>query len=596
MKKIYSLLAILCTAFVAVSCSNDIESVEEQGYLKLNIQTFTSTNTRAVTGVPNGYNAKTLHVEVRNSAGTIVKETQDYDNDSDFKGTIVLAPGTYTIEARSANWDGSDSGFGAPYYTGMTTITVKAKELSTANITCTQANVKVTVNYDNSFRTNFNSAMTIVTSAIDGVAPRNFIMNQTVGSAYFPVGDLNLMVSVTNKSNQSFVQNNKITNVQARDHYIITYKVADAGYLGGVTVYVDDATRTYTYTVEVPRKSAISLQANQVNAWSKFAVLSGAVSAKTTDFDASAVSLQWKQQNATEWTTVANSALTTSGDNYSYKLTHLTPATIYTYRLNYAKGDTNVNSNEVTFTTDAETPLYNGGFENWYQDGNVWYANEQGTSYWDSSNPGSAGLMGANYNVTTRTSSFVHSGTYAAQLKSMNVVIKFAAASLYTGKFGSLDGTKGAKLDWGVPFTSRPSALKGFMSYTPGSINRDNSDAEHPLPTTAPSKGSNDICQIRVALLTEQLHVNNKDMTQSDNGFPDWQTDSRIIAYGELTQNTSDNNQWKEFNIPLEYRNTVTRPSYLLIVCSSSMYGDYFYGSDSSILYLDDFEFVYGEP
>lgn len=595
MKKIYSLLAILCTAFVAISCTSEAEVAEEQGYLKLDVKTLTSTITR-VTGVPNGYNAKKLYVELRKSDGTVVMQTDDFDNASDFQGTIVLQPGTYTIEAHSANWDGSDSGFGAPYYTGMTTATVEAKKLTTANLTLTQANVKVTVNYDNSFRTYFNSAMTVITSVLDGVAPRNFIMNSTVGAAYFPVGDLNLLVTVTNKSGQSFVQNNKIENVQARDHYIITYKVADAGSMGGVTVHVDDATQSYTYTVEVPRKSSTALQADRVNAWSNFANLTGSVTAKTTDFDATAVTLQWKQQNAADWTTVANANLTNEGDNYSYKLTGLNPQTAYSYRLVYTNGDITVNSNEVSFTTEAQTAIYNGGFENWwYKDNKVWYANEEGINYWDTSNPGSAGLMGASYNVTSRTTEKVHGGTYAAKLQSMYVIIKFAAASLYTGQFVSLDGTKGAKLNWGVPFTARPTALKGFMSYTPGNINRNNTDAEHPLPSTAPSEGSKDFCQIRIALMTEPLQVNNKDMTDPNNGFPNWQTDSRIIAYGELTQNTDDNGQWKEFNIPLEYRSVSIKPSYLILVCSSSMYGDYFYGSDGSVLYLDDFEFVYGD-
>lgn len=587
MKKIYSLLAILCTAFVAMSCNNDIESVEEQGYLKLNVQTFTSTNTRAVTGVPSGYNAKTLHVELRKSDGTVVMETEDFANASDFQGTIILAPGTYTIEAHSANWDGSDSGFGAPYYAGMTTVTVKAKELTTASITCTQANVKVTVNYDNSFRTYFKSAQTVVTSAIDGVAPRSFRMNQTVGSAYFPVADLSLMVSVTNQSNVTSVQNNEITDVKARDHFIITYKVADAGNMGGVSVSIDDATQTYTYTIEVPRKSSIGLQANNIVAWSRFANLTGLVTAKTSDFDATAVTLQWKSADDDNWTTVANSALTTSGDNYSYKLTGLTPETTYSYRFNYSKGDNNVNSNEVTFTTGAETPLYNGGFEQWYKDGNVWYPNASGTSYWDSSNPGSAGLMGESYNVTKSTTEKVHSGTYAAELGSQYVIIKFAAASLYTGAFDALNGTKSAKLYWGVPFTARPTALKGYMIYQPGSINR----GDQPSGVGAPAKGSNDVGQVRVALLTERLHVDNGDMST----FPAWDgSDPRVIAYGDFEQNTTDSD-WKEFNIPLTYYNTTTQPTHLLVLFSSSKYGDYFYGSDNSKMYLDDLELVYGD-
>lgn len=590
MKKIYSILAVLFTAFFAASCSSDADNMENQGYLKIEMTTLVSTHTR-VTGVPSGYNGKTLHVELRKSDGTIVKQTDDFENDQTFKGSIILAPGTYTIEAHSANWDGSDSGFGAPYYTGMTQATVKAKELTTASVTCTQANVKVTINYDNSFRTYFKNAMTVVTSDIDGVAPRNFIMNSTVGSAYFPVGALNFMVSVTNMDGESFVQNNRIEDVAARDHFIITYKVADAGNQGSVNVFIDDATQTYTYTVEVPRKSSTSLQADNVSAWSNFVNVSGSVTSKTSEFDATGVSLQWKRRDANDWTTIPNSALTVNGDNYSYKLTGLSPNTAYVYRFAYVKGEDNVNSNEVSFTTEAQTSLYNGGFEMWYhKDNKVWYPNAEGTTYWDTSNPGSAGLMGDSYNVTSRTTEMVHGGTYAAKLQSMYVIIKFAAASLYTGKFGSLNGTSSAKLDWGTPFTSRPTALHGFISYAPGAINRGN----QPSGVGAPNKGANDVGQIRFALLSEQLHVDNGDMST----FPAWDgsgDNNPIIAYGEYEQNTSDNGAWREITIPLTYYNITKKPAYLLVLFSSSKFGDYFYGSDSSCMYVDDLELVYGD-
>lgn len=586
MKKIFSILAILCAAFMVASCSSDIEKAEEQGFLKLDINTLTSTHTR-VTGVPNGYNAKTLHVELRNAEGTVVMQTDDFEHASDFQGTIVLAPGTYTIEAHSANWDGTDSGFGTPYYTGFTTVTVKAKELTTANLTCVLANVKVTVNYDTSFRTYFSNARTIVESSIYDVAPRTFVMGSTVGSAYFPVGNLTFMVHVTSKSDGStHLQENTVTDVRARDHIIITYKVAEAGKIGGITVKVDDATQTYTYTVEVPRKSSTSLQANNANAFGHFALLSGLVSSKTTEFDPTAVTLQYKSQNATDWTTVANNALTVDGDNYSYKLTGLTPSTTYSYRFVYTTTDGAVNSNEVSFTTESEPAIYNGGFENWWKDGSVWYPNAQGTTYWDSSNPGSAS-MGESYNVTTSTTSPVHSGSYAAKLASTFVVIKFAAASIYTGQFGQLVGTKGAILNWGVPFTGRPTSLHGYLQYAPGPINRGTQ------PAGAPAKNSDDVCQIYCVLTTSVIQIDNTKMDE----FPDWQTDSRVVAYGSLPANecVNSNGQWKEFNIPLVYRNLSTKPTHLIIVCSSSKYGDYFYGSDSSVLYLDDFEMVYGD-
>ena len=128
------------------------------------------------------------------------------------------------------------------------------------------------------------------------------------------------------------------------------------------------------------------------------------------------------------------------------------------------------------------------------------------------------------------------------------------------------------------------------MKYTPGSINRGTQ------PSGAAAKGDNDHCQIFCALLTEQLKVANTsvDGYELSTGI-DWQNDPRVVAYGELTQNTADT-EWKAFNIPLTYHSTTIKPTHMLIVCASSRWGDYFYGSDSSKLLLDDFSFTWGEP
>lgn len=590
MKKIYSILSALLLTACLTACSNEMEENDSQvGYLTLGVETNTVAKTR-VTNVPAGYAPKQLYVEVTNAAGEIVASTTDWDNDTQLKGQVLrLVPGQYTVTAHSNGWDGSGSGVDAPYYYGTTTVNIHTKVLSTANVICTLANVKVTVKFSPEFQESFASATSTIQSTIAGVGSQTYTMGETKGSSYFPVGDLKAILSVFNKSNEGHSMNTDITGVQARDHYILNYTVAPSGYQGDVTVKVDPTTNTYTYTFEVPRKSGTQLDVYTANAWSTFADLSGKVASKKSDFDQTKLQMQYKIAGADAWTTVDNAALTISGDDVTYTVKGLTPATQYTYRLAYVTADDEVYSQESNFTTETQTALYNGGFETWYhKDNKVWYPNAEGVSFWDTSNPGSAGLMGDTYNVTKSTSTKVHGGSSAAELQSMYVIIKFAAASLYTGTFGKLNGTSSAILNWGVPFTTRPTALHGFMSYSPGSINQ----GDQPSGVGAPSKGSNDVAQIRVALMTTKLTIDNGDMST----FPAWDgTDSRIIAYGDLEQNTSDNGEWKEFNIPLTFYNTTKKPSYLLIVCSSSKYGDYFYGSDSSKLYLDDFELVYGD-
>lgn len=593
MKTIYKVFSFLILSLLLSSCIGDWDvNNDEKGYLKLDINTLVSTNNRG-TSAPKDYNAKTLAVKIIDERGTTVMETKDVDKDTSFKGNIVLSPGTYTITASSAGWDGSDSGFGVPYYVGSTKATVKAKTLTEANLTLTQANVKVTVKYDDNFRAYFTSANCIVTSAIENVSLQRFSLT-TVGSAYFPVADLNFFLAVRNKGGEEFSKSWDVTDVKPRDHFIINYKIAEAGSLGGVTVKVDDATNAYNFTIEIPRKSSTSLLANAANAFTNMAYISGAVTAKTAQFDESNLALQYRKKADADWTNVAASALTKGdNDNYSYTLTNLAPATDYVYRLRYNDGDTNVNSNEISFTTEKVISIQNSSFENWYKDGSAWVPGTQGQIYWNTSNPGSTS-MGDSYNVTTSSTDLVHSGTYSAKLANKFVVIKLAAASLFTGTFDGLISTSGAKLTWGVPFTSRPSALKGYMSYTPGAINRVGKN----LPSTAPAKGETDACQIFCALLTEQLKVggNAAEGVYQKSTEINWDTDPRIIAYGELTQSSSDGGKWKEFNIPLKYHDIKAKPNYMLIVISASKWGDYFHGCDSNVLYLDDFEFEYGTP
>ena len=68
--------------------------------------------------------------------------------------------------------------------------------------------------------------------------------------------------------------------------------------------------------------------------------------------------------------------------------------------------------------------------------------------------------------------------------------------------------------------------------------------------------------------------------------------DSHVIAYGEFTQGKTIHN-FERFSVELEYRDTYRVPKYLIVVCSSSKYGDYFFGSDQSVMWVDDFTLEY---
>ena len=594
MKLFQHILSALSLTILIASCSQELDVDNGKGYLSLSITSLVSTQdpneTRAT--APEGYDAKMLHVEIRDAGGVVIKSTDDFVSDKTFQENIQLQAGTYTVVAHSANWDGSGSGFDTPFYYGSTTIDINPGTLVKASVVCTQDNVKLTVNYDLSVVRSFGSAVTTITSALIDVAPLQFIMGETMLSGYIPVGDFEAAIELVNESGNSYLITRSFTNVKARDHYILNIKLREEGYLGdaahgGIKVEVDESTNTYTYTLQLAEKSDVSLEALNPNAWSTFAWLKSSIISKNSDFQNEKLQFQWREVGAVDWYEMPNEVLTVNGsDEVSATLKGLDPNTNYEYRLCYVEEENVIASNTMRFTTEEQINLYNGGFEHWWMSGKVAYPNEQGVSFWDTSNPGGASFGGSN---TTETTEVVHSGSSAAKLESQYIVIKFAAASMYTGSFGELVGTSGAWLNWGMPFVARPTALKGYMQYAPVAINRVGKN----LPLDAPAKGEMDQCGMYCALLSETLIVDNTDMST----FPDWENDPRVIAYGSLPveQNVHSEGQWKEVNIPLVYRDLNSKPTHVLVVFSASKYGDYFHGGEGSTLYVDDFSLEYGE-
>lgn len=589
MKNLYLFLITLLTLPALISCQQD--DVDNIGYLRIEVGTNAYVDTR----IAADYNPKQIALQILDSKGGIVESTDDWETLSGQQ--IRLAAGTYTVKASSNGFDGSESGFDIPYYAGSQQITVQTGKEVTANITCTLANVKVTVNYDQSFIDAFQSATATVKSAMEGVNELSFRMGDELKPAYFPVADLTSTISVTNHSGQQFSQDTPITNVKARKHYILNFKVAETGDIGGVSVSVDGTETVYTFTFNVSTEASTKLGAEAANAWSNFAYLEGSILSSSEELDPASMHFEYKKADAEEWQTI--SANYNSGNQkFTATLTGLTPATQYTYRLAYEKSGNTYASEEVTFTTETTTELHNGNLDAWSQSGSTWYpgsSSEAGntTCFWNTSNPGTSqgmGAIGGAVNPTQGVTSPVHTpGGKAAELKSTEKLSVFAAASLYTGSFLGLDGMS-ANMEFGKPFTSRPSALHGFYKYTPAVINK----VDRTPDGVSIIKGETmDQCAIFIALATKSFQFNNK----KEEEYIDYANDPAIIAYGELPSGaaTSGDN-YTEFTIPLIYKSLTEKPTHIIIVCSASKYGDYMTGGVGSTMYVDDLELLYGVP
>lgn len=596
MKYIYTSLIVLLTLVAVSSCQQD-DLDGNIGYLRVEVGTNSYVNTR----IADEYNPKQIALQIVNSKGEVVTSTDDWET---LAGTQLRLPaGVYTLNASSNGFDGSESGYDIPYYAGSQQVTVQTGKEVTAHIVCTLANVKVTVNYDESFQ-QFKSATTQVASALEGVAALDFTMNEELKPGYFPVGDLAVTVSVTNNAGKSNSQTTNITDVKARKHYILNFKVAEVGSINKPTVTINGEEVVYNFTFDVSTEVSTKLGADIANAWSNFAYLKGSIlsSKEGEELDPTCMRFEYKTADAEQWQT-CSATYDSESQTFTALLTGLTPATEYNYRLAYEKGGDAYASDAVIFTTESATLLPNGHMDNWYKSGKTWYPVSESDytasgSFWDSSNPGTTTGAGAlvNVNPTQGNSSIVHtSGGQSAELKSQYAsafgIGKFAAASLYTGKFNSLVGTNGAKIDFGQEFASRPSALHGWFRYTSGKIDYRGDNT----PAGKGEKGTDDLCSIYMALTTAPHQLDNTNTST----FFDFANDTTVIAYGELpdAEAVSTNNTWKEFTVTLKYKDITPKEQYyLIIVCSSSKYGDYFTGSTGSTMYIDDLELVYGQP
>lgn len=594
MKTIYRNLLILLSACLFACQSEDEFSSSNIGYLYLNIGESQNTNTKAVS---ENYNPKQIAVQIIDANNQVVKETDDWTT---WEGEqIALKPGTYTIKASSSGFDGKDSGFDIPYYAGAEPVTIEKGKAATAKVVCTLANVKFTVKYDSVFLKKFEGRkITVQVGDQSGTySPVNFTETES-RSAYMPEGNLYAKISINNPENEDkpYTLEQKLDDAKARDHFILNYKLQETG-KGNISVTVDPTTHEYNYTFTVSPEAVAGANLS-ASAWTTFAYLKAENVQGESGADLTGLKFQYrvKGEGDETWKDVETTEEAVEDQKvYKAKVTGLTAKTTYQYRLINDKG---FESDMAEMVTEEAVALYNGNLDLWYKSGKTWYAGESGKSFWDSSNPGTTTGAGAlvNVNPTQGNETIVHTpGGKSAELKSQYAsafgIGKFAAASLYSGRFNDLVGTSGAKIDFGQPFASRPISLHGFFQYKPVKI--DYVGGNQPAGTVG--KGDDDVCSIYIALAKKTYTVDNT----NTGTFIQFETDPNIIAYGELplSECVNTNGQWKEFIIPLKYKNLDEKPTHIIIVASSSKYGDYFTGGAGSIMYLDDMSLVYeGEP
>ena len=332
--------------------------------------------------------------------------------------------------------------------------------------------------------------------------------------------------------------------------------------------------RTDDWTIYAQRTAQV-VSTTAVDPWSQVIWAYGQGPADAANY------FEYREEGASEWTAVPESDITRKDGGFSCCIRHLKPLTTYEVR---TRSGENI-GNEMKATTQATELLPDADFENWWLNGKIWCPwAENGTRFWDTGNTGAATLGESN----VKPSDYVPDGLsgMSAELKTefkgIAGIGKLAAGSIFTGSYKKTDGTNGI-LDFGRPWTVRPTKLRGYYRYTTGDINYSSKDREY-------LKGRPDTCSIYIALTdwTQPYEIrtnpNNRQLFDKNASY--------VIGYGELERGTSMNG-YEEFEIEIKYRSTARIPSYIMVTCASSKYGDFFTGSTSSVLYVDQLSLDY---
>lgn len=220
---------------------------------------------------------------------------------------------------------------------------------------------------------------------------------------------------------------------------------------------------------------------------------------------------------------------------------------------------------------------------------------------WSSSNTG-AFLLKMMFQVTDRLavtqSEDAYSGKSSARIetldtKGMDMVIakvpKVTTGTLFLGKFETNMANTLASTKFGIPFLTKPTALKGYYKYTPGEVYYQASK-ENPHQATA-VEGKKDECSIN-AILYEVSTFDDENYEEFLTGV-DAFTSEKLVAVAQLKDGTAKA-EYTPFEIEFEYKKDYdpAKKYRLSIICSSSKDGDNFSGAPGSVLFVDDFVLI----
>lgn len=612
MKKILTFIAI-CMALAAVSCTKNELKEKEAGMGVLSMEMNLSDQTKAMTQ-DELLNSAVVNIYKADFSGLVRSYTY-----SDMPSPFYLAADTYRVDViagEAAKEIPAAASFENKSYKGSKEFTITAGNVTNVEVVAGVSNAVTDITFDQTVADNFNAGYTF-TIGVDASTPLVYDASNSGSEGYFIVEGLDepsfawTFTGTLAKDGSSFTKSGVIEDVQPGKLYKMNlkYTIKDGDLV--FSLVVDYTTDIVDDTIIFEPVSTGLSSTPVYEVWAAHTTVYADVD--PSESEGATVQFGYTADGST-WTYV-------DGVNYAEglwkaDLKGLTPSTEYTYALV-------INGEQVgeplTFTTEDAPKLPNSSFEyvskvsgkDYYKfyDPNCGVA-DGSYMFWGSGNgEGSEGVNGsANMGIviTTIDTGDKIDGNHSVLCQNSSLVGMLAAGNLFTGQFAGLVGTSGGKVNFGRPWTSRPTALKIWCKYSTGKFNIVKNN------NLGVSSNDYDRAQIKVAIGTwshktyggtkdSPVHVN----TTEESTFVDFFTDPSTIANGDLIiyndgyminrgeKVTAVTSGWIEYTIPLDYRQMTTYPTHLIISCATSQFGDYFTGYDGGKLWIDAAELIY---
>ena len=616
MKKIITILSLGMALFVA-SCAK-VELKENKGVGVLNVDMTLPVQTRAALSESELQNTASVKIYKADFSGLVRSYTY-----SSMPSPLYLAVDSYRVDVEAgeavsavpavASWENKS-------YKGSKEFTITAGNVNNVEVIANVNNAITNISFDESVAANFNAGynFTIGLSADDAATQLVYDAAKSGSEGYFIVDGLDepsftwTFTGTLAKDGSTFTKTGTIPGIVPGKLYKMNLKYTIKDGDLNFTLYVDYTTDIVDDTIIFEPVSTGLASSAAYEIWAGHAT----VHADVDPIENEGATVQFAYSaDGSSWTTV-------DGENdapgmWKAVLTNLTGSTTYTYRL-LINGEPV--GEDKTFTTDVARKLPNGSFE-YVSDAPGFYmfydpncgVEEGKTMFWGSGNgEGSYGVEGSasmGAIITTIDKNDKIDGNQSVVAQSQWAVVKFAAGNIFTGQFAGLVGTAGGKVNFGRPWEARPTALKLYCKYTTGQINRVD---QIPPGVDIVKNQTYDRAEVKFALGTwnyktyggtkeSPVQIN----TTQSSTFVDYAIDQSTIAYGNVviyndgycyynkSKEYVTTSEWREYIIPLDYKDLKTTPTHIIISCASSQYGDYFTGCDTSKLWIDKVELVY---